>query len=82
MVKVVCHTNLDIYESWPDKLSCRPVKGDIIEAGSAMPNRPGKLELEVVRIVHRSSGLLEVELHLPSGRFRSIASFLKWYRGE
>lgn len=38
MIKVHCHTNLDLYnEKWPSMLPARPVIGDLIESAIEHP---------------------------------------------
>jgi hypothetical protein len=75
MVKVSCHTNLDVREVWPETLPCRPVNGDIIRSEWG-------LELCVVRVYFdefRYPEVIQVELHIPPHRFQNINDFDDWY---
>jgi hypothetical protein len=83
MIKIHCHTNLDLHpsEKWPTELPCRPMVGDIIQ--SSIERRNGvKLELQVVRITFTSRNdeiVVDTELHLQPTRFPTIFDFDKWY---
>ena len=82
-MKINCFTNLDIncYEKWPTELPFRPMVGDIITSSTG-------LQLEVVRItIYGGATILEpvtvdVELHLPKGRFENITKFEEWYKNQ
>jgi len=91
MIKVYCHTNIDVSRSevWPKELPCRPMKGDIIESltGWERLDGPGEmyhLQLEVCRVTFpasaRTPDFIEVELHLPVGRFENIPHFARIYK--
>ena len=80
MVKITCHTNLDINEHWPEELPFRPVVGDYIQSISC---RKRRIELQVVaihfKINERRVAYAYVELHLPPSRWENISAFEKWY---
>lgn len=64
MIKVECFTNLDKYDGvkWPERMCCRPIKGDFVEGkrkGRGYDTRP---VLRVIDITH-CNGHLKVELH-------------------
>ena len=59
MIKVRCRTNLDEYKGkdWPKKMTCRPWKGDAVQA------RDGTI-LHVVSVTHAvgAANLLDTEI--------------------
>lgn len=94
MINVICHTNLDLRgERWPDKLSCVPRVGDVIESAT----RWGvfSLTLKVVSITyicirHENIWIPKIELHMTDFQCRlecskgeqsrgSITAFYEWY---
>lgn len=80
LIHVVCRTNLDIRESWPDQLPAVPRVGDNIE--SKTKHGVFQLRLKVIEVTWRYSSLTdtwyaEVELH--DGQKRSIKEFYEWY---
>ncbi|KKL26992.1 hypothetical protein LCGC14_2389690 [marine sediment metagenome] len=89
MIKVACHTNLDVYgEIWPNQLPFRPMVGDRIV--SQTKRTLTQLVLEIVNITIRcidplernaqtNNYYLDIELHLPKNRWQNINEFQKWY---
>ena len=89
-IPVVCRSNLDLRnEEWPKELPAVAV-GQLIQSRKKMQHGGGPLELEIVRITWKlrtypghgpsiSQTYAEVELHLPKGRYQSVAQFELWY---
>lgn len=89
MIKVHCHTNLDLCgELWPTELPCRPMVGDYIESATI---RSGgfRLTLQVTRVTLTQNSV-DVELHMTnmhkslyprdkSAAVGSITAFYEWY---
>lgn len=90
MIPVQCRSNLDLRnEVWPTELPALAV-GQLIQSKKKMQNGGGPLELEIRRITWKTrtypghgpsihQTYAEVELHLPQGRYQSIAQFELWY---
>ena len=92
MIKVYCHSNLDLYrERWPTELPWMPNVGDYIES---MTTHSGyQLELQVVSITWKytcGEYVPNIELHMtkwqhnliPSKKeaaIGSITAFYEWY---
>jgi hypothetical protein len=82
-MNIFCHTNLDLRnEEWPTELSAVPQVGQRIESKTARGRF--HLVLEVVAVTwtynfRTSTYFPQVELHLPSKRFKSLTSFYEWY---
>lgn len=91
-IKTTFHTNLDLVHGdkhgWPEQLPFRPCVGDLIE--STYEHRtPFRLQLEVVRVVirlehydgmpHDLFSRLDVELHLPKSRWKTLRDFYDFY---
>ena len=79
MIKMRCHTNLDLLEEiWPKELPERLIVGDFVE--SQVMHKGGNLILKVVSITwkdYMSEWIMDIELH---DRFsRSIREFYEWY---
>jgi len=86
MVKVKCHTNLDLSraERWPTRLPCRPMVGDYIESLHRWVRPPinTRLRLRVTSVVFSPDDpeTVLVELHLPVWN-PTIRDFEEWYKG-
>jgi len=87
MIDVICRTNLDLSpaEKWPTRLQALPSVGDRIGSAHEWGCRV-RLYLQVVGIKWKPRKELdlvewhpEIELHLPNGRFQTIAEFEEWY---
>lgn len=76
MIDISCRTNIDEAKrlKWPNQLTARPMIGDLIRSLSSK-----HIELEVVQCTwvedEYLDTIMKVELHLPKGRFESIAAF-------
>lgn len=83
MIKVYCHTNLDLVcEEWPYKLPALPRVGDWIE--SKIDHNGFQLTLEVVSVTwaysyNTDSWEPSIELHDRKVFNRSIKEFYEWY---
>ena len=83
-MKAVCTTNIDCANGlkWPEWFHERPVVGDYVRSASSSKYK--YIELQVVRCTWITTKdapsvlpYLEIELHLPSGRFEKLSDFEK-----
>lgn len=85
MIRVVCHSNLDLtYEVWPLVLPEKPSIGDKVESKTVWTNG-FRLVLKIVDIIwrydeYRDEYSLFIELHDFWPVPRSIADFHDWYK--
>lgn len=94
MIKVYCHTNLDLAnERWPSELPALPRVGDIIE--SATKHGEFVLRLKVCQVTFQYNNMSKewypsIELHMcdwmkslpgkrPGAADGSIIAFYEWY---
>jgi hypothetical protein len=82
--RVTIRTNLDLHpcEDFNFTFEIPPRPGDRIQSAYEWthPTLGGKrvLELEIAAIKHTVKGV-EIELHLPPARWRSLKDFFSWY---